>query len=152
MKNILELTSQQLRRAAQIKEQIASLERQMQNLLGQAAPSGNGNGGMSPAARAKISAAAKERWAKIKGAKPRQASAKPAPSTFARKPMSAAQKAKIAATLKARWAKIKGSKQGGVPTKQVQKSAARKPMSAAQKAKIAETLKARWAKIKAAKK
>lgn len=110
MKNILELTSQQLRRAAQIKEQISSLERQMQNILGQTAPSANGNGGMSAAARAKISAAAKARWAKIKGAKQGQAPAKPAQKTGARKPMSAAQKAKIAATLKARWAKIKAAK------------------------------------------
>jgi hypothetical protein len=110
MKTILELTSQQLRRAAQIKEQISSLERQLQGILGQGAP--GSNGGMSAAARAKISAAAKARWAKIK-AKGGQSLSKPAQKPAqksARKPMSAAQKAKIAATLKARWAKIKAAK------------------------------------------
>jgi len=109
MKTILELTSQQLRRAAQIKEQITSLERQLQNILGQTAPAAKSNGGMTAAARAKISAAAKARWAKIKAAKGGQVSSKPAQKP-ARKPMSAAQKAKIAATLKARWAKIKAAK------------------------------------------
>lgn len=108
MKTILELTSQQLRRAAQIKEQIASLERQLQGILGQGAPVAKSNGGLSAAARAKISAAAKARWAKIK-AKGGQSFSKPAQKP-ARKPMTAAQKAKIAATLKARWAKIKAGK------------------------------------------
>jgi hypothetical protein len=111
MKNILELSSQQLRRAAQIKEQIASLERQMQNLLGQqAAPAPRSNGGMSAAARAKISAAAKARWAKIRAAKSAPTPVKSTQKASGRKPMSAAQKAKIAATLKARWAKIKAAK------------------------------------------
>ena len=151
MKNILELSPHQLRRAAQIKEQITSLEKQMQALFGQGADAAKNNGGMSAAARAKISAALKARWAKIKAAKQGQAPAKQVQNSSGRKTMSAAQRAKIASTLKARWAKIKAAKKGQTPVKPTQKSPARKTMSAAQRAKIAATLKARWAKIKAAK-
>lgn len=110
MKNILELTSEQLRRAAQIKEQISSLEKQLENLLGQA-PAAKRNGGMSASARAKISAAAKARWARVRAEKG-GSSAKTGKKPAARKPMTAAQKARIAAAMKARWAKIKAAKKG----------------------------------------
>jgi hypothetical protein len=59
---------------------------------------------MSAAARAKISAAAKARWAKVKGDKP----AVPAPKAKRRK-MSAAARAKISAAAKARWARVKAA-------------------------------------------
>jgi hypothetical protein len=110
MKTLLDLSPQQLRRAAQIKEQIASLEKQMQALLNQGAAPAKKSGGLSPAARAKISAALKARWAKIKAAKNNPSTAKAVVKSTARKTMSAAQRAKIAATLKARWAKIKAAK------------------------------------------
>jgi hypothetical protein len=57
---------------------------------------------MSAAGRARIGAAAKARWAKLRGAK---ASVKPAKK--ARRKMSAAAKARISAIAKARWAKVK---------------------------------------------
>jgi hypothetical protein len=60
---------------------------------------------MSVAGRARISAAAKARWAKVKGSKQ---STKPAAKTKSK--MSAAAKAKISAADKARWAKIKAAK------------------------------------------
>ncbi len=118
MKTISELSAAQLRRAAQIKEQVASLEKQLQSLLGQTASVAKRKGGLSAAGRAKISAALRARWAKTKAAKHSQTSGKPALATSRpaskaspqRKTMSTAQRAKIAATLKARWAKIKAAK------------------------------------------
>ncbi len=69
-----ELTSKQLRQAANIKDKIDTLQRELQRLL-----RSNGSAGqtkaapkkrkMSAAARKKISAAAKARWAKVKAGK-----------------------------------------------------------------------------------
>ena len=70
-------------------------------------------GGMSAAGKARIVAAQKLRWAKIKTTEAKVASKvtntvlKPAKKKFV---MSAAAKAKIAAAAKARWAKIKAEK------------------------------------------
>ena len=55
---------------------------------------------MSTAARRKIAAAQKDRWAKVKSEKPGQ---KP------KRKMSAAGRARIAAAVKARWAKAKAA-------------------------------------------
>lgn len=117
MKTLSDLSAVQLRRAAQIKEQIAALEKEMQSLLGSNAPAARSNGGISAAGRAKISAALKERWARVRADKARgngktvQSSTKPTPKAAPqRKTMSAAQKAKIGATMRARWAKIKAAK------------------------------------------
>jgi hypothetical protein len=62
-----------------LKEQIASLEKQVAQLLGSTAPASNPaakpavaakkKGGMSAAGKARIIAAQKARWAKVKGAK-----------------------------------------------------------------------------------
>jgi len=74
MSSIINLSAQQLRRAAAIKEQIQSLENELGRLLGSstetavvAAPKKRRK--MSAAGRARISAAAKARWAKIKALK-----------------------------------------------------------------------------------
>ena len=65
---------------------------------------------MSPAARKRISAAMKQRWAKWKG-KSAPKKAKAAPKKHAgRKPMSAAMRKKLSAMMKARWAAKKKSK------------------------------------------
>ena len=64
-------------------------------------------GGMSAAGSAKIAAAQKARWAKVKAVKPAVTVAKPAKKKFT---MSAAAKAKISAAAKARWAKVKAEK------------------------------------------
>ena len=61
---------------------------------------------MSASARAKIAAAQKKRWAKIKGKK----AAKP---VARKRKMSAAGRAAIVAAQKARWAKIKAEKKQG---------------------------------------
>jgi hypothetical protein len=106
--NITNLSAQQLRQAASIKDQIQSLENQLAKILGSSTPAtptlatpkpAKKKGKMSKAGRANIIAAQKARWAKIKG------TAKPARK--ARKKMSPAQKAKLSALAKARWAKAK---------------------------------------------
>jgi hypothetical protein len=61
---------------------------------------------MSPAARKRISAAMKIRWAQRKG-KPRAKEAAPPAKKPARKPMSPAARKKLAVLMKARWARRK---------------------------------------------
>jgi hypothetical protein len=64
---------------------------------------------MSAAARAKISAAQKARWAKQKGKPAPKKAAAPAKKPTARKPMSPAARKKLSALAKARWAAAKKS-------------------------------------------
>jgi hypothetical protein len=75
MSSIINLSVQQLRKAATLKEKIQSLEKELGQLLGystqpaaHAVPKKKFK--MSKAARAEISAAAKARWAKVKRAAP----------------------------------------------------------------------------------
>ena len=150
--SLINLTSAQLRQAADLKERIASLNDELAAILGGSstpAPASTPakKGGMSAAGRAKVAAAQKLRWAKIKAAK-----GKTAPVTKALKKkggMSAAGRARIVAAQKARWAKIKGAKPAVTAAKPAKKKFT---MSAAAKAKISAAAKARWAKIKAEKK
>ena len=62
---------------------------------------------MSPAARKRISAAMKLRWAKQKGKSAPKKAAVPAKKSPARKPMSPAARKKLSALAKARWAAAK---------------------------------------------
>ena len=108
MSNLLSsLTTAQLRHAADLKEKIGALTKELTSILGASAPvatkAPKKKGGMSAAGRARVAAAAKARWAKIKAAKP----AIKAPAK--KRTMSAAAKAKLSATTKARWAKIKAT-------------------------------------------
>jgi len=71
MMNITDLTPQQLKRAAAIKEKLDALNRKLRSLLAgsssNAAPSGKKRT-MSAAQRRKIAAAQRARWAKLKRA------------------------------------------------------------------------------------
>jgi hypothetical protein len=123
MSSTTNLSAQQLRQAADLKEKIVALEKELSQLLGSsvkavvAAKAPKKKGGMSAAGKAKIAAAQKARWAKIHAAKSAvkpaatpakvAAVAKPAKKKFV---MSAAAKAKISAAAKDRWAKIKAAK------------------------------------------
>jgi hypothetical protein len=107
MSTMTNLSSQQLRRAADLKEKINSLEKELAQLLNISAPAAKAPGQrkkMSAAARARMAAAAKARWAKVKGAKPAAA------KTGKKRKMSAAAKALISAKLKAAWAARKAAK------------------------------------------
>jgi hypothetical protein len=99
------VSAQQLRKAAGIKERIEALHSELARILG----SNNEAGAralprkrrkMSRSAIAKISAAAKARWARIKGASGKSGR-KP------RRKMSAAARARLSALAKARWKKAK---------------------------------------------
>src|SRR5688500_12144168 len=102
--NLTDVSTDQLRSALQIKEQIESLQDQLNSLVtgsSRIQHQGTRIGArrtMSPAARARIAAAQRARWAKVKkngasGANPRK-----------RRKMSAAGRARIIAATKARWA------------------------------------------------
>jgi hypothetical protein len=112
--DILNLTPTQLKHAANIKEQIAALEDELQSIVrgggfsrsstnGSPAPSRTRRNRMSAAGRARIIAAQKARWAKFKKVKPASA------AKGTRRTLSASAKAKIAAAARARWAKAKAS-------------------------------------------
>jgi hypothetical protein len=104
---MLNPSSQQLRRAAKIKDQIVTLEKKLTRLFGapaQTNPAPKKRRKMSAAGRRKIAAAARARWAK---AKERKSAAKPVRKTGRK--MSTAARAKIAAAAKARWQKAKAA-------------------------------------------
>ena len=133
--NITTLSPQQLRKAADIQEKIQSLQKELGQLLGggvstPAQPTeAPKKWKFSAAARARMRAAQKARWAKIKGTTPKK-----------KGKMSARGLANIRAAQKARWAKVKAGK--------VQKP--KRKLSAAGRARLAALAKARWAKVKAA--
>jgi hypothetical protein len=105
--SITNLSAQQLRRAANIKDKIQSLENELGRILGSsikpvAAAAPKKRRKMSAAGRAKIAAGQKARWARAKGQKVKQSQPK-------KRKMSAAARAKISAAAKARWAKAKAA-------------------------------------------
>jgi ElaB/YqjD/DUF883 family membrane-anchored ribosome-binding protein len=75
MSNLATLTSAQLKRAAALKDKIESLSKQLDNLLGKSGSVAvqrkvkGKKRGMSAAGRARIAAAQRARWAKVKAAK-----------------------------------------------------------------------------------
>jgi hypothetical protein len=70
MNDLLSLTTKQLRHAADLKEKIAALTKELSSIFGTpdsvTTKARKKRKRMSAAARAKISAAAKKRWAKVK--------------------------------------------------------------------------------------
>ena len=76
--NLLDLTPVQLKRAASIKERIAALSQELYRLLGASSngPMGKNHRATSAAAKGKIAAAQKARWAKVRNAKSARPSTK----------------------------------------------------------------------------
>jgi len=110
--DIHDLTVNQLRRAATIKEQLERLNKQLQSILGGPAKSGGAPTSkrtMSAAVRRKIAAAQKARWANLRRVKTAARSAKPA-AKAKKKVFSAATRAKLSTKLKAYWAAKKATK------------------------------------------
>jgi len=98
MNTLANLSAKQLRQAAQLKERIDSLEAELVRVLGSPSASGiRTRRKMSATAIAKISAAQKARWARVKGTSGRRK----------RRKMSAASKARLAAIARARWKQAK---------------------------------------------
>ena len=118
MSSIIQLSPAQLRRAANLQEKIAALQKQLAQLVGaDASPAPvvepvKKKRGMSAAGRARIAAAQKARWAKTKGqsAKPAKP-AKPAKAPGKRGKFSPQAKAALSAKMKAIWAARKAAKQ-----------------------------------------
>ena len=105
--DLIGLSSAQLIRAARIKDQIETLEREMGTLFGTvrtAAPRTAGiRRNMSAAARARISAAQKARWAKARSGKRDKTKGSP------RRKANAAVRKRLSQLAKARWAKVKAA-------------------------------------------
>ena len=125
MAQLSDFTTEQLRRAVAIKEQIQALENELNGPLGGAAPRvgrptgrppgsrrgpgkppGSSRRKMSTAARAAIAAAQRARWAKQKGETEQLAHKKTG--------MSVAGRAAIAAAARARWANAKAAGRKGL--------------------------------------
>jgi len=110
--NLSDLTINQLRRAAAIKEQIEALNKELRSILGAPAKSGAApkkKRTMSASVKRKIAAAQKTRWANLRRAKSATHSVKPA-AKAKKKRMSPAARAKMSAKLKAYWAAKKTGK------------------------------------------
>jgi hypothetical protein len=108
--NPLDLTVNQLKRAAAIKEQIAKLNKELRAILGAPATSApKRNKGMRASVKKKIAAAQKIRWANLRRAKSAALSVKPA-ANAQKKTVSRATRAKLSAKLKAYWAANKAGK------------------------------------------
>jgi hypothetical protein len=105
MNSLTSLTARQLRRAADIQERIEALNDELHDLLGTTQEPVNGQAPrakkrrMSAAGRAAIAAAARARWARIKGNT--RSTRKP------RRKMSPAVKSRLAEIARARWKKVK---------------------------------------------
>jgi hypothetical protein len=110
--NLHDLTVNQLKRAAAIKEQIEGLNRELGSILGVPAKPGAATKkrrAMSASGKSRIAAAQKARWAKLQGTRPATVSVKRA-ATAKKKRMSPATRAKLSAKLKAYWAAKKSGK------------------------------------------
>ncbi|MBU6409367.1 MAG: hypothetical protein KGR98_03170 [Verrucomicrobia bacterium] len=112
MNSLTQLTAGQLRHAANLAEKIQSLQSELERLLGARSAASRpsaashprrGSRMMSAAARARIAAAQRARWAKVR--------AKRGPVPARRKNrLSAAGRARIVAAVRARWAKAKAAR------------------------------------------
>jgi hypothetical protein len=143
-RTMINATPTQLRKAADIQEQIESLQKELGQLLGGSGPAETATieapkkRKVSAAARAKMRAAQKARWAKIKGTAP---STKPAQTP--KRKMSAKGLANIRAGVAKRMAA-----QGKAPS--ARPAQPKKKFSAAHKTALVAAAKARWAKVKKA--
>lgn len=118
MSNLSLLTSAQFKRAAELKEQLEALTNELTALLGGgevtavsatvyevAAEPVKKKGKFSAAGLARLRAAQKARWARVRAEKGLEE-----PAKKPRRKMSAAGRAKIAAGARARWAKVRAEK------------------------------------------
>jgi hypothetical protein len=103
--NVYDLTTQQLKRAAAIKEQIDRLSKELRSIFGAPAnprAAQKKNQSMSASTKNKIATAQRARWANLRPVKP-AAQAK-------KKRMAPAARAKLSAKLKAYWAAKRAGK------------------------------------------
>jgi hypothetical protein len=130
---MMNITPTQLRKAANLQEKIQSLQKELGQLLGGSAQpiAAPKKRKVSAAGRARMRAAQKARWAKIKGKAPKK------------RKLSAQGLANIRAGVAKRMA----AQGKASATKPAQKP--KKKFSAAARAALSAAAKARWAKVKA---
>jgi hypothetical protein len=110
--DIYDLTANQLKRAAAIKEHIEALNKELRGILSVSSDSGAAltkKSTMSASVKRKIAATQKARWAKIRQAKSAMGANRPA-STAEKKTFSPATRAKLSRKLKAYWAAKRAGK------------------------------------------
>jgi len=110
--NLSDLTINQLKRVAAIKEQIEALNKELRAILCTPAKPGAApkkKRTMSASVKRKIAAAQRIRWTNLRRAKSAALSVKPA-AKVTKKRMSPAARAKMSAKLKAYWAAKKAGK------------------------------------------
>jgi hypothetical protein len=134
---MINLSSSQLRQAADLKEKIAVMEAELAALFGGTAPA-------PVEAPDDFEVAIKAATEAVEAPEPVEAEA---PAKPGKRTMSPAHKAAIRAAQARRWAKVRGGK-----TEPAEKPAKQGGMSAAGRARIAAAQKARWAKVNAGKK
>ncbi len=134
----MDISVKALEEAVSIRRQIDNLERRLSSILGgaparpAAAPTQAGRY-FSPSTRAKLSAAARARWARLKGG------AKPA-ATKKKGALTAAGRRKLSELMKARWAARR--KAGGT---KAAPSAKKGGLTPAGRRRLSQLMKARWA-------
>ena len=134
----MDISVKALEEAVSIRRQIDNLERRLSSILGGAparpttAPARSGRY-FSPSTRAKLAAAAKARWARLKGG------TKPAP-TRKKGALTPAGRRKLSELMKARWA----ARRKGAGTKAAP-SAKKGGLTPAGRRKLSQLMKARWA-------
>jgi hypothetical protein len=99
--SLTDLSAAQFRRAAEIKEQVEELHRVLSTLLGEVSVAAKRRRAMSAAARARIAASQKARWAKLRIVRVHRF------KRMAARRMSAAGRKRLSEIAKARWAKAK---------------------------------------------
>ena len=134
----MDISVKDLQEAISIRQQIDSLQRRLSSLLRGApqrptAPTGAGRY-FSPATRAKLSAAARARWARTRGSTGGTA------PTKGKGQLTPAGRRKLSQLMKARWAARK--KAGG---KQKASSRKKGALTPAGRKRLSELMKARWA-------
>ena len=141
----MDISVKALEEAVSIRRQIDNLERRLSSILGGAparpavtAPAQKARY-FSPSTRAKLSSAARARWARLKGG------AKPAP-TKKKGALTAAGRRKLSELMKARWAarRRSGATRASGGTKAAA-SAKKGGLTAAGRRRLSQLMKARWA-------
>ena len=139
----MDISVKALEEAVSIRRQIDNLERRLSSILGGAparptiatAPTKSGRY-FSPSTRAKLAAAARARWARLKGG------TKPAP-TKKKGALTPAGRRKLSELMKARWAARR--KGAGTKTAKAAPSAKKGGLTPAGRKRLSQLMKARWA-------
>ncbi len=155
---MINITPQQLRKAADVQEKIQALQKELGQLLGGEVPTpaqtteAHMKRKFSPAARAKMRAAQKARWAKIKGTAPEaEPGQKPKKKQLSEAKLRALAKARAAKLAKGRKAKSTQAEPAKASDEAVQEKPKRKrKMTPAWRKALERAWAARRAKGKAA--